>query len=728
MTGYGIEAKPTSDALADECALVDEQPDTMGEVHPEVQNDPAVPEKGPAVPAAAPAPSGDLPPWERPPTIRPVIPKWLRIRDDRRAATRWAWVQLKHRTAFHAIRLPLYGAKAVTYAPRGVQRLTWIWGSWAFDAEGRPLRNRAVERGDIDAYLKLVRERNNRVRSRAGVSAGVAASALVAGLIYSWYWHRRAIPHPLLILDATVFVLLVLAGYFGRPAGRPFIDAAVITGPIAPRLTGEVVVRALGALGIAQINAAIKPGGEGITFAAPITRDGPGWRADVDLPYGVTPIDIMERRYSLASGLRRPLGCVWPEPTDDQHAGRLVLWVGDQDLAKAKQPRCPLLSGKSTSAFEPLPFGTDQRGRAVNLTLIEGNMLIGAMPGMGKTFSLRTLLLGLALDPLTELRVFELKGSGDLAPLEKVAHRYASGQDDGSIEQCLISLREVVAECERRAETIKRLPNDLVPENKTTPELAARRSLGLHPLVVAVDECQNLFSHEKYGDEAAKLCLRIIRLGRALGVILLLATQRPDTKSLPTSISANAGIRYCLRVMGQTENDMILGTSSYKNGLRATIFTRKDKGIGYLIGDADDAQVVRGYYLDNPAADKICDRARALRAAAGTLSGHALGEEPDEGPAVNFIADVASVLRAGEERVWLQTLADRLAELRPELYGGMTDLDPTAKAKQMSAMLRPYRIRSKDVWGDDGGRSKTARKGVEANDVLAAAAEGAGDA
>ena len=42
----------------------------------------------------------------------------------------------------------------------------------------------------------------------------------------------------------------------------------------------------------------------------------------------------------------------------------------------------------------------------------------------------------------------------------------------------------------------------------------------------------------------------------ALGTILLLATQRPDKDSLPTGISANVGIRFCLRVMGQTENDM----------------------------------------------------------------------------------------------------------------------------------------------------------------------------
>src|SRR5699024_10142398 len=109
----------------------------------------------------------------------------------------------------------------------------------------------------------------------------------------------------------------------------------------APKLTSNIVETALAALGISQISQAMAKGGGGIGFPKPITRDGKGWRADVDLPPGVTPGDVMERRSKLASGLRRPLGCVWPEADSGEHAGRLVLWVGDQDMRKAKQPAWP---------------------------------------------------------------------------------------------------------------------------------------------------------------------------------------------------------------------------------------------------------------------------------------------------------------------------------------------------------------------------------------------------
>ena len=68
-----------------------------------------------------------------------------------------------------------------------------------------------------------------------------------------------------------------------------------------------------------------------------------------------------------------------------------------------------------------------------------------------------------------------------------------------------------------------------------------------------MDECQNLFGHHKYGKEAGADAEFIIKIGPALGVVLILATQRPDRDSLPTGISANASLRFCLYVAGQIE-------------------------------------------------------------------------------------------------------------------------------------------------------------------------------
>ena len=67
--------------------------------------------------------------------------------------------------------------------------------------------------------------------------------------------------------------------------------------------------------------------------------------------------------------------------------------------------------------FKPVAFGTDQRGRWVEITLMYIAGVIGAIPRMGKTFLLRLLLLIAALDPRAELHTYDLKGTGDLDPV-----------------------------------------------------------------------------------------------------------------------------------------------------------------------------------------------------------------------------------------------------------------------------------------------------------------------
>ncbi|MEV4253262.1 cell division protein FtsK [Spirillospora sp. NPDC049652] len=645
---------------------------------------------------------------------RPIVATWLRNRDEAEATIRWAVGYAGHVTGYHAARVPLYSLRLALRSPRGLGRIVSGTARWTFDLDARPLRTHVVDRKDHDAYLKLMGERNDRVRARllvtgAGtVGIGLAAASVVAagGLMQT---------------VATAVVVAVL-GWIGTPKDKRVLDTAVVSTK-APKLTSEIVVRALSSLGIAEINKAVGKGGGGITFPAPITRDGPGWRAEVDLPYGVTATDIMERRDRLASGLRRPMGCVWPEPAHHQHAGRLVLWVGDQDMNQVKPPAWPLAkTGATADLFKPVPFGTDQRGRVVTVTLMYGNKLIGAMPGAGKTFAIKPTLLAAGLDPTAECRVFELKGTGDLDFAEKFAHHYGSGPDDATIGACLESLREVYADLEKRAKTLARLPKDVRPENKVTPQLAAKKSLGLHPLVFVVDECQELFSHDDHGSEAGALATAIIKRGRALGVILVLATQRPDKDSLPTGISANVGTRFCLRVMGQLENDMILGTSMYKNGIRATTFTKQDRGIGYLAGESDEPQICRGYYIDGPAADRIAERARAARKLAGTLTGYAAGEDttPAADDGATLLDDLTAVFAPGEDKAHSQVLVDRLAELRPSTYGAWADLDPTGKAKQLATALKPHGVTTPQVWGqDETGRGRNL-KGVHLAHVRAA--------
>ncbi|MCX4787669.1 cell division protein FtsK [Streptomyces sp. NBC_01221] len=647
---------------------------------------------------------------------RPVIPAWARSWGEFKTAGKGVAAYAWHVASYHAVRTPWYTLRLTVQAPRGAARFLGGSTRWVSDAEGDPLRQDAASREDVGDYLKLSRQRDRRVRWRTLVS--IVASVVGPTVAFALY----VLAPTWLTLLATAIGVMML-GRLGQSADAPVINRAVEI-PKATKLTSDIVLRALGSLGITAINQDQAKGGPGFTFTAPITRDGPGWLAEGDLPYGVTVTDVADRRERLASGLRRPLGCVWPESVSDEHTGHLRLWVGDQDLSKTRQAPWPLAKAGAVDLFRPIHWGTDQRGRWVGITLMFIAGVIGAIPRMGKTFLLRLLLLIAALDVRAELHTYDLKGTGDLDAVgDRVGYRHRAGEEDADIEYAIADLREVREEMRRRAKVIRSLPKDICPESKVTTELASRRSLGLHPVVIGVDECQVWFEHDKHGAEFEEICVDLVKRGPATGIVLLLATQRPDKDSIPKSISANASARWCLKVMGQVENDMVLGTGAYKRGVRATLFAWSEKGVSYFLGEGADARIVRSAFIDAVEADRIALRARALRERAGTLAGHAAGDQPevDEAPAYDLLADLLAALPDGSQKVWNEVAVVALAELRPGVYGEWT-------GEQLTLALKPYGVRTGQVWGTAEDGKGANRRGIKRADLLKAVAERDGGA
>ncbi|GAA2360687.1 cell division protein FtsK [Catellatospora methionotrophica] len=637
---------------------------------------------------------------------QPILPKWLRSTEAFKAQMRWAAENAAHRAGYHAVRLPLYATRLIARSPRGLGRVLRGWLAWMLDWDGRQVVRSAVAvSGDGMArsqYVTLADERGRRVGARlraSGLGVLVAGAGGVAVL---------ASPAWVQLLTAGLAVAS-LGAVGGRP-DAPLASSAVVTSRVA-RLHSETVQQALLSIGIAGINRAPKS----IGWPAPIQRDGAGWRAEVDLPPGVTAGDVIERREALASALSRPLGCVWPEGAPSVHPGRLVLWVGDREMSKSPNPPWPLAKAGRVNLFEPFAFGTDPRGRAAPVTLMYASAAIGSIPRMGKTFSLRLLLLAACLDLRAQVWAFDLKGTGDFRPLQPVAHRYRAGDDGEDIEYALAALSELHTEMGRRTRVLRGLPSDLVPESKVTDQLADNTQLGLCPVVVGVDECQRWFEHPEHGEAIQAICEDLVRRGPAVGIMMLFATQRPDAKSLPPVISSNVVLRYAMKVMTHTANDMILGSGASSSGIKAHQFARSDRGIGYLAGEGDDPQIVRTHYVDAVVAEQVVTRARAAREAAGTLSGYALGVEQDvqAGPSHDVLADVLSVIA---DKAWLESIAERLAELRPAYEGW----DKT----NVSAALRPYGIVPAQTWLTDSATGKGAnRYGVTAEAIRRAIAE-----
>jgi S-DNA-T family DNA segregation ATPase FtsK/SpoIIIE len=620
-----------------------------------------------AAPQDAPAPR---------PVARPILPSWLTVVDG----IRWGVGYYTRVFLFHALRvLPVYWPRVLLRSPAGIGRIARLLGRWAMDAPGTTMRtsiahNTGKDAADGKVFVDLTKQHRQTVSGRFFVIVLTLAGIGVAG-----YTLLRD-PWPIV---GVSLVALTLLGFVGRSIDHPILSSFGDSTD-EPKVTQELVLKALDSLGIAKLKATDVD----IRWSG---RDGPGWRADIDLPSGVTAAAVCERRDVLASGLRRSVSCVWPEGDSEVHEARLVLWVADKPMSKTKPIPWPYLRAGTINLFEPFQIGTDPRGRPIKITLMFASMVIGAIPRMGKTFFLRMLLLAAALDPRAELHIYDLKGGGDFRPLEPVAHRYRNGDDDDDIDYLLTDLRDLVAERRRRARTLSEQPADTCPESKVTPELSAKRDLGLHPIVLAIDECQAAFTHDEHKVEIEKLVTDLAKRGPAAGIIVINATQKPTDKSLPSDISSAAVLRFCLKVMGHIPNDVILGSGAYKSGIAATMFSRSDLGIGYLAGEGDDPAIVRTHYVDGPTAEDIVKRARAARLAAGTLTGHAVGEEGEPEEDDDTILDeLVGVWPVGRTGVWLDELAERLEVRYPTRHEGCTK-DYVREA------LAPFGIRTKKI-------------------------------
>lgn len=158
---------------------------------------------------------------------------------------------------------------------------------------------------------------------------------------------------------------------------------------------------------------------------------------------------------------------------------------------------------------------------------------------------------------------------------------------------------------------------------------------------------------------------RLIKRGRALGIVVVICTQVPDKDSLPPIITRCTNTRWCLSVLDQVANDMILGTGAYKRGLAATAYRPgDDAGWGVMVGN--HIGPVRSHFptpQDNAA---LIARAVALRG--GVVVG---GENETPVEMRDILADVRTIF-TGERGLHWDTIAERLAERFPNVYAGAT--------------------------------------------------------
>ena len=375
-------------------------------------------------------------------------------------------------------------------------------------------------------------------------------------------------------------------------------------------------------------------------------RVGQGWAITVDLPATRKAADVIKHRDALASALAVDEVQLIVERVRGKggHAGRVFLWVADEDPYSGPPLRTPLLDVECWDAWHPVPFGRDARHRRINLPLVWTSLLVGAIPRQGKTFAIRLPAAGLILDPYTRLYVFDGKGGKDWDAAEAVAYRFVRGDELDHAYTVRDHLVELVAEVQSRFARMATLDDEVCPESKITPAMSRDPNLGIPITAVIIDEVHVFLENPTreqiggkkttLGDYIADLLTYLVRKGPAAGIVVILATQRPDSTTIPSRLRAVLGSRFALRVMDWRDSNIVLGEQMNTRGYDASTLLPSHKGVGILRpeGETDAgadvmAMTVRTYYMPNPPWRQICARGRALREAAGTLAGHAVGDD-----------------------------------------------------------------------------------------------------
>jgi hypothetical protein len=318
-----------------------------------------------------------------------------------------------------------------------------------------------------------------------------------------------------------------------------------------------------------------------------------GQKLRLRMPPGFSAELIEQARESLAATIGARDVRVVRDGANASVAHLSFIW---RDTLAVPAPPWPVPAG---SLWEPLALGIDEDGNPVAIALPERNLLLGGEPGAGKSVALSLFIAAAALDPAVSLTLLDGK-QVELAPWSDCAEHFVGPDMAGAVEV----LKDLCAEMDRRYSVL--LASGL-------RKIAADGDFGLH--VVAIDELA-FYMRGGTKDERTELSetLRdLISRGRAAGVIVIAATQKPSNDIVPTFVRDLFSFRMALRCTTPEASDTILGQGWAKEGYSAATLDPSTRGVGYLLAEGAIPLKIRTHYLDDTAIAGLAKLAAARR-------------------------------------------------------------------------------------------------------------------
>lgn len=261
--------------------------------------------------------------------------------------------------------------------------------------------------------------------------------------------------------------------------------------------------------------------------------------------------------------------------------------------------------GPGLSMFDPIFIGIDEFGQPVYLDVIYRNLLTAGEPGGGKSGLINNICGHAALCDNTRLVLFDAK-LVELGPWRDLADAFI-GPD---IDQAIEVLRRLL----------------VVATNRYAWLLANRRRKladgdGMSVIVTIIDELamfSTVLGTKQQQEEFSTLLRGLVSLGRACGMPVVAATQRPSWDIIPASLRDLFGYRAAFRCTSLNSSNIILGQGWAEQGYTASDISPTNQGAAYLLAEGGVPRRIKAAYLTDTDIYNIADYAAWTRRPVGT--------------------------------------------------------------------------------------------------------------
>ena len=252
------------------------------------------------------------------------------------------------------------------------------------------------------------------------------------------------------------------------------------------------------------------------------------------------------------------------------------------------------------SMFDPVHLGQDEYGEPVYVNLAERNMLLGGEPGAGKSSGLNLIVAHGALSHDCKLILVDGK-QVELGLWQACADEFIGP-----------SLTDAIAAFEQFQATMNARYQTLL----ATGRRKITREDGEPIYLIPIDEYA--YFSATVGSKAdrekfAGLTRDLVARGRAAGVIIVLATQRPSHQVIDPSMRDLFSYRWAFRCTTDASSDTVLGQGWASEGYTAADIEPLARGVGWLLSETGIPRRIKAAYLTDADIKYLAAYAARLR-------------------------------------------------------------------------------------------------------------------